>query len=113
MRLGKTQVVIGSDIESSGRRSCVYLSTIKVFGISVVDQNGSASDTSDRLGEAVVYALLEATRIKRIEVGIQRCVSLTDISNGRRTGRQRRRTSYGIKWVKEDFANRLPIKSRR
>lgn len=96
MRLGKTQVVIGSDIESSGRRSCVYLSTIKVFGISVVDQNGSASDTSDRLGEAVVYALLEATRIKRVEVGIQR-----------------RRTLYGIKWVKEDFANRLPIKSRR
>ncbi len=49
---------------------------VVVGGHAVEEHDRASRDTGDGLREALIHARLEATRIERIEVGVERCVSL-------------------------------------
>jgi hypothetical protein len=75
--LGKPEVIIGRNVESTSMGTGEFESVVVVFSATVEQDNGTSGDTGHGAGEAVVQTGLETAGIERIKIRVQRGITLT------------------------------------
>ena len=74
--LGKTEVVVGGDVEGTGAGACEDLGVVVIGGDVVEKKDGAAGDACDGMGEAFVKAGFKAASVEGIKVGVERGITL-------------------------------------
>ena len=62
--MGKTEVVVGGDVEGTGTGACENLGVVVVGEDAVEKTNGAAGNASDGIGETLVEAGFKAAGIE-------------------------------------------------
>ena len=72
----ETEVVVGRDVECSGRSAGQREGIVFVDGCTVEADDGTASNAGDGSSKAFVESLLQATSVERVEIGVECGVAL-------------------------------------
>jgi hypothetical protein len=74
--LCKAEVVVRRNVENTSAGASEFVGLVVVVTLPVEDHDRSASDAGDRLVEAVVDTSLETASVERVEVRVERRVTL-------------------------------------